>query len=550
MKKIILGTNRFSKLIREDSYFVDKTLMIKDFLERKKQVTIITRPRLFGKTINITMMSEFFDNTKDSKKLFKGTKIMDTSYASEINQYPTLFFSFSNARSNKKTIISEIRSQIINEWTKYDFVFTDLNKDEKIKYEACQHVLINWKDDDFIGITDVISFLIERLEIYYGKKVMLFIDEYDTPFIEAYRENFYDEIEEGITHLFMSILNKSSSLKYAMLIGIQTFANESIFSKLDNVIVCDVSNQIYASYFGFDEKETKQLLEYYHLEFNEEVKEVYDGYCIGNIGIYNTWSILNYVSNKELRPFWINTALNEMLKDFFNKSDDSFKKQYEQLIENGYLETRITLQTSFYEVANTSNLWGLFVNAGYLTVDEIIDIADNYCRIRIPNNEVKTEFRSLTEYYLSLYEGQLNQLLHFLINEQFDEFSKYYQHILMLPSYHDLNNENSYHMMMLGMCLCLSDNYKIISNREEGKGRCDIIIQAHDEKKTSFVIEFKYFKEDKKDVEKALDKLSNEAIQQIKDRRYDYDLKGKVIYIGLAHHGKDVMMKWEEKVYI
>ena len=550
MKKIILGTNRFSKLIREDGYFVDKTLMIKDFLERKKQVTIITRPRLFGKTINITMMSEFFDNTKDSKKLFKGTKIMDTSYASEINQYPTLFFSFSNARSNKKTIISEIRSQIINEWTKYDFVFNDLNKDEKIKYEACQHVLINWKDDDFIGITDVISFLIERLEIYYGKKVMLFIDEYDTPFIEAYRENFYDEIEEGITHLFMSILNKSSSLKYAMLIGIQIFANESIFSKLDNVIVCDVSNQIYAPYFGFDEKETKQLLEYYHLELNEEVKEVYDGYCIGNVGIYNTWSILNYVSNKELRPFWIKTALNEMLKDFFNKSDDNFKKQYEQHIENGYLETIVNLQTSFYEEADNSTLWGLLVNAGYLTVDEIIDIADNYCRIRIPNNEVKTEFRSLTEYYLSLYEGQLNQLSCFLINEQFDEFSKHYQNILMLPSYHDLNNENSYHMMMLGMCLCLSDNYKIISNREEGKGRCDIIIQAHDEKKTSFIIEFKYFKEDKKDFEKALDKLSNEAIQQIKDRRYDYDLKGKVIYIGLAHHGKDVMMKWEEKVYI
>lgn len=550
MKKIILGTNRFSKLIREDGYFVDKTLMIKDFLERKKQVTLITRPRLFGKTINITMMSEFFDNTKDSKKLFKGTKIMDTSYANEINQYPTLFFSFSNARLNKKTIISEIRSQIIKEWTKYDFVFTDLNNDEKIKYEACQHVLINWKDDDFIGITDVISFLIERLEIYYGKKVMLFIDEYDTPFIEAYRENFYDEIEEGITHLFMSILNKSSSLKYAMLVGIQIFANESIFSKLDNVIVCDVTKKEYASYFGFDEKETKQLLEYYHLEFNEEVKEVYDGYCIGNIGIYNTWSILNYVNNKELRPFWIKTALNEMLKDFFNKSDDNFKKQYEQLIENGYLETRVTLQTSFYEVANTSNLWGLFVNAGYLTVDEIIDIADNYCRIRIPNNEVKTEFRSLTEYYLSLYEGQLNQLTRFLINEQFDEFSKRYQHILMLPSYHDLNNENSYHMMMLEMCLCLSDNYKVIYNREEGKGRCDLIIQAHDEKKTSFIIEFKYFKEDKKDFEKALDKLSNEAIQQIKDRRYDYDLKGKVIYIGLAHHGKDVMMKWEEKVYI
>ena len=154
------------------------------------------------------------------------------------------------------------------------------------------------------------------------------------------------------------------------------------------------------------------------------------------------------------------------------------------------------------------------------------------------------------EHQLALQTGQLNDVVYNLLQEDRDEFFDSYQNILMLPSYHDLNDENSYHMMMLGMCICLSNNYKVISNREEGKGRCDIIIQAKDEKKTSFVIEFKYFKEDKKDFEKALDKLSNEAIQQIKDRKYDYDLKGKVIYIGLAHHGKDVMMKWEEKVYI
>ena len=198
-------------------------------------------------------------------------------------------------------------------------------------------------------------------------------------------------------------------------------------------------------------------------------------------------------------------------------------------------------------MANTPNLWGLFVSAGYLTADEIIDIEDNYYRIRIPNNEVKIEFKNLTEYYLSLNDGQLSKLARFLINEQLDEFSKEYQNILMLPSYHDLNNENSYHMMMLGMCICLSNNYKVISNREEGKGRCDIIIQAHDEKKTSFVIEFKYFKEEKKNIQEELNKLSNEAIQQIKDRRYGCDLKGKVIYIGLAHHGKDVVMKWSER---
>ena len=547
MKKILIGTNRFSKLITEGGYFVDKTLMIKEFLERKKQVTVITRPRLFGKTINITMMSDFFDITKDSKKLFKGTKIMETPYAKEINQYPTLFFSFSNARLNKETIISSIKSQTINEWTKYDFIFNNLNKDEKIKYEACERVLMNWKDDDFMRITDVISFLMERLEAYYGKKVMLFVDEYDTPFLEAYKEKFYNDIEEGITGLFMRILNKSSCLKYAMLVGIQTFANENVFSKLENAIICDGANQIYAPYFGLDEEETKFLLEYCHLELNEKVKDVYDGYCIGNIDIYNTWSMLNYASGKELRTFWIDTALNKMLKDFFNKSNDDFKEQYEELITNNYLETMVNLQTSFYEEADNSTLWGLFVSAGYLTVTKVIEPKKGIFRIEIPNYEVRREFINLTEYYLSLNDGQLSKLARFLINEQLDEFSKEYQNILMLPSYHDLNNENSYHMMMLGMCICLSNNYKIISNREEGKGRCDLIIQAHDEKRTSFIIEFKYLKEEKKNIQEELDKLSNEEIQQIKDRRYDYDLKGRVIYIGLAHHGKDVMMKWVER---
>ena len=201
-------------------------------------------------------------------------------------------------------------------------------------------------------------------------------------------------------------------------------------------------------------------------------------------------------------------------------------------------------------MANTPNLWGMFVSAGYLTVTKSIDALNDQYRVEIPNKEIRKEFINLTEYYLALQTGQLNDVVYNLLQEDRDEFFDSYQNILMLPSYHDLNDENSYHMMMLGMCICLSNNYKVISNREEGKGRCDIIIQAKDEKKTSFVIEFKYFKEDKKDFEKALDKLSNEAIQQIKDRRYDYDLKGKVIYIGLAHHGKDVMMKWEEKVYI
>ena len=550
MKAIPIGTNSFSKLVTNDYYFVDKTLMIKEFLERKSTVTLITRPRRFGKTINMSMMAEFFDITKDSKEIFKGTKIMSTPYASEINQYPTIFISFADAKDNRMTVVNFVKNEIQKEYEKYMFVFKDLSLFEENDFDNIVTGLLYKNNETLDDVSNALIFLMKKLKDYYGKEVMLFIDEYDTPFIESRVGNFYSEIKSGLSTLLRSSLKNSIDLKYAMLTGIQRVAKENIFSDLNNIVVCDVTKKEYASYFGFDNEETRGLLEYYDLELNEEVKEMYDGYKMGDKEIYNPWSILNYASEKELIPYWVNTSANTMLKQAIKEAKYDFKKQYEKLIKNNYLETRVVLQTSFYEVANTPNLWGLFVSAGYLTVTKSIDALNDQYRVEIPNKEIRKEFINLTEYYLALQTGQLNDVVYHLLQEDRDEFFDSYQNILMLPSYHDLNNENSYHMMMLGMCLCLSDNYKIISNREEGKGRCDIVIQAHDEKKTSFVIEFKYLKEDKKDVEKALDKLSNEAIQQIKDRKYDYDLKGKVIYIGLAHHGKDVMIKWEEKVYI
>ena len=550
MKKIPIGTKSFSRLVEGNYYFVDKTLMIKEFLDSGTDVTLITRPRRFGKTINMSMMAEFFDITKDSKKIFNGTKIMETPYAAEINQYPTIFISFADAKRDKETVVSTIRTQIQNQWDKYDFVFENLKGFKKTNYERLYEVLADNNKNNLKGIDDAISFLMERMEDYYGKEVMVFIDEYDTPFVEAHTGGFYDEVRGGLAGLLHNSLKTSTSLKYAMLTGIQRVAKENIFSDLNNLDVYTVIDNDYSEYFGFSIEETKELLEYYDLELDEEVKEMYDGYKMGDKEIYNPWSILNYARRKVLVPYWVNTSANTMLKQAIEKADYDFKKQYEKLIKNNYLETRVVLQTSFYEVANTPNLWGMFVSAGYLTVTKSIDALNDQYRVEIPNKEIRKEFINLTEYYLALQTGQLNDVVYNLLQEDRDEFFDSYQNILMLPSYHDLNDENSYHMMMLGMCICLSNNYKVISNREEGKGRCDIIIQAKDEKKTSFVIEFKYFKEDKKDFEKALDKLSNEAIQQIKDRKYDYNLKGKVIYIGLAHHGKDVMMKWEEKVYI
>ena len=548
MKKIPTGIKSFRKLREENYYFVDKTLMIKDFLDRGFEVTLIIRPRRFGKTINISMLSEFFDITKDSKEIFKGTKIMDTPYASELNQYPTIFISFADAKRDKASIVSTIKDQVLKEWDRYDYVFDDLTKYEQNKHDFLENRLMNYSNGNLEGIVDSISFLMDKLKDYYHKEVMVFIDEYDTPFIEAHTKGFYEEVRGGLSGLLHNSLKTSNSLKYAFITGIQRVAKENIFSDLNNLVVCDVTDQRYASYFGFDNDETKKLLEYYGLQLNNEVKEMYDGYHIGNQDIYNPWSLLNYVDTKELTSYWVNTSANTMIKDGIKKSNHDFKEQYKELIEDGYLDTEVNLQTSFYEVESTPTLWGLFVNAGYLTVDQVIDLMDGYYRIRIPNEEVKKEFKNITDYYLSLGDGQLNRLMRYLRYEQADKFIKEYKDILMIPSYHDLEKENSYHMMMLGMCLCLNKDYEIISNREVGKGRDDLILKAKDEKRTSFVLEFKYLKEEKKALEEALDELSNKAIRQIKENKYDYGLKGKVIYIGLAHHGKNVSVKWENKI--
>lgn len=548
MKKIPTGIKSFRKLREENYYFVDKTLMIKDFLERGSEVTLITRPRRFGKTINMSMMSEFFDITKDSKEIFKGTKIMDTPYASELNQYPTIFISFADAKENKETIVKFIKNQFQLEYSRYNYIFKDMDEYEENDYRIINEGIKNNQNGTLQDIEKALIFLMRRLKKDYGKDVVLFIDEYDTPFIEANTGNFYQEIKGSLATLLRSSLKNSDDLKYAMLTGIQRVAKENIFSDLNNLVVCDVTDQRYASYFGFTNNETQELLEYYGLELNDEVKKMYDGYHIGNQDIYNPWSLLNYADTQKLISFWVNTSANSMIKNALKQADYTFKNQYDKLIKESKLDTYVSMQTSFFEEANNSTLWGLFVNAGYLTVTKEINLLKGKYRIEIPNEEVKQEFIKLTEYQLGLSSGTLDTVTESLVNEDQETFLENYQEILMIPSYHDLEKENSYHMMMLGMCLCLNKDYEIISNRKVGKGRDDLILKAKDEKRTSFVLEFKYLKEDKKALEEALDELSNKAIQQIKENKYDYGLKGKVIYIGLAHHGKNVSVKWENKI--
>lgn len=541
-KAIPLGVVDYETLKNQNYFFIDKSMMIYDFLMRKSTVTLITRPRRFGKTINMSMMSSFFDITKDSKEIFKDTKIVETEYISEMNQYPTIFISFANAKNDKWNVVKEIKLQLRKEYDRYAHVFEQkMTVFEQNEYESLVQGLMTKNDGILDNIIDALSFLMERLEKYYHKKVMVFIDEYDTPFIEAHVGGYYEELRGGLSSLLHNALKTSTSLHYAMMTGIQRVAKENIFSDLNNLVVCTVKDPEYSQYFGFTEEETKQTLEYYDLSFNDEVKSMYDGYHFGEHDIYNPWSILNYASRKVLEPYWVNTSSNTMIKKAISSSDEAFERGYEELIRNGKLETTVKMDTSFFEVNNTENLWGLLVNAGYLTLHKTISIQDSLYIIKIPNQEVQLEFRKFTAYHLKATETDLTVLFNSLKRCKKEDFEDRYRKILLtLPSYHDLKDENSYHMMLLGMCAWLSNEYEVISNREVGKGRCDIILKSK-KNQISYILEFKYTNDSSVD----LKQLAKSAIDQINSRRYDSELSGTVIRIGLAHYQKNVEIEWQ-----
>lgn len=541
-KAIPLGVVDYETLKNQNYFFIDKSMMIYDFLMRKSTVTLITRPRRFGKTINMSMMSSFFDITKDSKEIFKDTKIVETEYISEMNQYPTIFISFANAKNDKWNVVKEIKLQLRKEYDRYAHVFEQkMTVFEQNEYESLVQGLMTKNDGLLDNIIDALSFLMERLEKYYHKKVMVFIDEYDTPFIEAHVGGYYEELRGGLSSLLHNALKTSTSLHYAMMTGIQRVGKENIFSDLNNLVVCTVKDPEYSQYFGFTEEETKQTLEYYDLSLNDEVKSMYDGYHFGEHDIYNPWSILNYASRKVLEPYWVNTSSNTMIKKAISYSDEAFERGYEELIRNGELETTVKMDTSFFEVNNTENLWGLLVNAGYLTLHKTISIQDSLYIIKIPNQEVQLEFRKLTAYHLKATETDLTVLFNSLKRCKKEDFEDRYRKILLtLPSYHDLKDENSYHMMLLGMCAWLSSEYEVISNREVGKGRCDIILKSK-KNQISYILEFKYTNDSSVD----LKQLAKSAIDQINSRRYDSELSGTVIRIGLAHYQKNVEIEWQ-----
>lgn len=539
MKKAIpIGVNSYQKLREEEYYTVDKSMMIAEFLERKTTVTLITRPRRFGKTINMSMLADFFDITKDSRDIFKNTAIMQTEYADVINSYPTIFLSFADAKGDKNNIVMQMKLQLLKEYKKNKNVLANIDMFEKPEFDIIMSGLSDLQDNSLHTVVNAISFLMTKCHQSYGKRVMLFIDEYDTPFIEAHALDFYEELRNSLASMLHTSLKTSNDLQYAMLTGIQRVAKENIISDLNNLLVCTVNDSRYAQYFGFTEEEVKAALQAYDIPFTDEIKQMYDGYNMGGTDIYNPWSIINYLDRRQLIPYWVNTSSNTMIKNAMKSCDKVFQEGYEKLIENDTVTAMVNFETSFYELKETSSLWGLFVNAGYLTVAEEVDLLKGVYRLRIPNQEVVREFQSLTAAYLQISENTMFTMFHALQKNDWVVFLQEYQKVLLTnTSYHDLQRENSYHMLLLGMCMWLRNYYDIVSNREQGEGRYDIFLQSKHVNQPSLMFELKFTKDQKVD----LQQLAESACNQMYEKYYAAGID-TIILIGLAHRGKQVSM--------
>ncbi len=533
-----IGDDQFRSVREKHAYYVDKSLFIKEFLEKQDTAALITRPRRFGKTLNMTMLREFLDITRDSRELFGGLKIMETEYAQEINSRPVVYFTFKDcAGKNQEELMQSLWNSIFQEYRRYYGIFEGKVDKRDLYYIQFYQTLQEGLDKNLsrIDLSFSIQYLVTAVWRFFGKEAVLFIDEYDQPVLSSYENGYRDEMGEFFSAMYGSALKGNEYVSQALLTGIQRVAKESIFSKLNNLQVYSVVCEDYAECFGMTEDEVKEVLDHYGLELTKAVKQKYNGYQFCGIDIYNPWSVLNYAKNKKLGDYWVNTSTNYLVRQALNSAGNHFRKDFDRLIEEGVTTAGVNLETSFMEVQDTQSLWGLLVNSGYVAVTGDYDTI--FMKMRIPNDEVKSELQKIVAEQAHISDDSLIGMFHYLQEGDMEHFMTVYKDIVIsCTSYFDAK-ENAYHMLFLGMCISLRGLYKVTSNLEMGLGRSDILLEALHPGQCHILIEFKQGVD--------LVKLKKEALGQIMENRYYAGLKGRVLCLGIAHNKKECDMVWE-----
>lgn len=542
MRPIAIGVSDFRNIIANNCFYVDKTKFIEELVNDMTAVHLITRPRRFGKTLNLSMLKYFYDieGNTENRKLFDGLYISNSLAMSEQGKYPVIFLSFKDVKADSSLEMMEnIAILMKNLYDKFEYIREKLNQSNLMEFDEI------WLKKDNANLRGALLNLCSYLKEYYNQDIILLIDEYDTPMVSAYEHGYYDEIKMFFTTLYGSALKENPALKKAVLTGIMRISKENIFSGLNNVKVNSILEDDFAEYFGITEKEVeKSLIEYGLEERLPEVQKWYNGYIFGGVRVYNPFSITNFLDRKKIMPYWVNTSSNTLINKVLKEASSSIFEELSKLFQRETINKTIDVYSNFNELKNTEQIWYLLTNAGYLTPVEEIDFGKY--SIRIPNEEVHYFFeRDFIRNFLGSVDN-FDRTLSYLLEGDFDNFTYELENIMLNSvSCFDFNSnskESHYHVFILGMLLGLRRRYYIHSNREGGRGRYDLVVEPMDKRKNGLVIEFKVAKE-----KEELEKASEEALAQIEEKRYYEGLRDRgverIILVGISFYQRDFKLQ-------
>lgn len=558
-KPVSIGIENYKELIDKSYYYVDKTLLIKDLLDLKEKAILFTRPRRFGKTLALSMMKTFFEDERDgqgeqmdNRHYFHGMKIEQAgeAYMQYAGQYPVISFSLKSAKQPDFNMAYEsLKDEIIKEYERHAYILGKgiLSEENEKRYHDVMRRLASP-----VLYAKALEFLSDCLKKYHNKNVIILIDEYDVPLENAYFSGFYEQMTQFIRSLFESALKTNDSLEFAVITGCLRISRESIFTGLNNLRISSVLNENYGEYFGFTESEVEAMLTFYDMEAKmNEVRQWYDGYLFGDAEVYNPWSVLNYVSDHARggssypRPYWSNTSSNSIIRELIEKADMGIRREVEELVSGGTIEKPIHEEITYEDIHRTQdNLWNFLFFTGYLkAVSTRFEVDTLYLTMRIPNEEVKYIYRnSISEWFQqSVQSTDFSELFQALIKgEAATVESVIKQQLQKSISYHD-NAEKFYHGFLLGL-LSGMQNYEVISNRESGDGRPDIMLRPLDEKQPAVILELK-----RTDRFNQMEAMCDKALVQIEEQRYEEGLLdegyGKIIKYGICFCKKSCMVK-------
>ena len=547
-KSLPIGVSDF-KLATTGYYYVDKTLMIRDFLDKKPMVSLFTRPRRFGKTLNMDMLRVFFEKTnEDTSVYFKDKQIWQCGdyYTKHLGQYPVIFLTFKDVKSMTwEETFQKIRRLISLEFIRHNELETS---SVLTAYEKEQYHLLAGDSGDEVDCQMGLQLLSLLLHKHYGRECIIIIDEYDTPIQQGHTCNFYPEIVNFMRNFFSGGLKDNPHLAFGFLTGILRVAKESIFSGMNNLKTYSILDDGYSSYFGFTEKEVKDMLRYYGKDDKyNELSEWYDGYRFGNTEIFNPWSVINYISDNCFpKAFWQSTGSNEIIGEIIQTATPEITKDLYKLLCGEKIAAYIDTGVIYPEVQNNPySIYSFLLVAGYLKVANIYPQSDGnfMCDVAIPNKEITFVYEKEV-----LNRTNQNSLAISISQAIFSKDTQKLQALLedfMVKSISSIDgaNEGFYHGMMLGLCAILGNRYKIRSNRESGLGRFDIQLMPLTKGMPGFIFEFKHTKDEHTD----LSALADSALQQIEAKKYDTELRdngvNSIISIGIAFRGKSAVVR-------